>query len=160
GVRPRRLRSRSLHRLRLRLGARSDGDASLSRRRHQAVLRRRRPLRETIQMKISRRWLADLVETPLSGVELAKLLTMAGLEVEAVTPLGNFSGVVAAEVRGKRPHPQAAKLTLVDVFDGREVTQVVCGAPNVPEPGARVLWARPGAKLPGGITLAPKEVRG
>src|SRR4029079_4486685 len=65
-------------------------------------------------------------------------------------------------VRHKKPHPQSGKLTLVDVFDGKEVTQVVCGAANVPDPGSHpiVLWARPGAKLPNGMTLAPKEVRG
>jgi phenylalanyl-tRNA synthetase beta chain len=37
---------------------------------------------------------------------------------------------------------------------------VVCGAPNVPEPGRKVLWARPGATLPGGITLGIKPVKG
>ena len=41
---------------------------------------------------------------------------------------------------GKRPHPDAAKLTLVDVDDGSgKTTQVVCGAPNVPDAGGLVL---------------------
>ncbi len=118
-------------------------------------------------MKISLRWLRELVDTDLDGAAIAKLLTMAGLEVESRTVFGGFSGVIVAEVRGKKPHPNSNKLTLVDVWDGREVTQVVCGAPNVPEPngerGAQarlVLWARPGATLPNGMTLAPKEVRG
>ncbi|HZS41739.1 MAG TPA: phenylalanine--tRNA ligase subunit beta [Polyangia bacterium] len=111
-------------------------------------------------MKISLNWLKQLVATPLDGAELARRLTAAGLEVEARSPFGALSGVIVAEVRGKMPHPNAAKLTLVDVFDGRETTQVVCGAPNVPEPGARVLWARPGARLPSGAVLQPKEVRG
>src|SRR5262249_49557171 len=62
----------------------------------------------------------------------------------------------------KRPHPQADKLTLVDVITerGGTKTQVVCGAPNVPAPGRRVLWAQIGAKLPGDVTLAAKAVKG
>jgi phenylalanyl-tRNA synthetase beta chain len=41
----------------------------------------------------------------------------------------------------------------------------VCGAPNVPEPGRKVLWAQIGAELPAGkdgskITLAAKAVKG
>lgn len=113
-------------------------------------------------MKISINWLRELVDAPLDAEEVARALTRAGLEVEGRQAFGALSGVVVAEVRGRRPHPNAAKLTLVDVFDGRVTTQVVCGAPNVPDPqaGARVLWARPGATLPSGITLAEKEVRG
>ena len=111
-------------------------------------------------MKVSLNWLRELVDGKLDGAEVAQRLTMAGLEVESRTPFGALSGVIVAEVRGKRPHPNANKLTLVDVFDGKTVTQVVCGAPNVPEPGAFVLWARPGATLPSGITLEPKDVRG
>jgi phenylalanyl-tRNA synthetase beta chain len=110
-------------------------------------------------MKVSLKWLRELVATNLSGEEIARRLTAAGLEVESRTPFANFSGVIVAEVRGKQPHPNAAKLTLVDVWDGREVARVVCGAPNVPDHGF-VLWARPGSKLPNGIEIAPKEVRG
>src|SRR5437773_1815369 len=118
-------------------------------------------------MKISLTWLRQFVEFDLDAGQLADLLTMAGLEVESRARFGDFSGVVVAEVRGKKAHPNASKLTLVDVWDGKETTQVVCGAPNVPEPTAPnfnearlVLWARPGAKLPSGLTLAPKDVRG
>ncbi len=88
-------------------------------------------------MKISLKWLRELVDFDLDGEALARRLTQAGLEVEARTPFADLFGVIVAEVRGKLPHPNAAKLTLVDVWDGVEVTRVVCGAPNVPEPGAR-----------------------
>jgi phenylalanyl-tRNA synthetase beta chain len=111
-------------------------------------------------MRLSINWLRTLVECALDGEALAERLTMAGLEVEGIQRFADFSGVVVAEVRKKKPHPAAAKLTLVDVWDGREVTQVVCGAPNVPEAGARVLWARPGARLPDGRVLEAREVRG
>src|SRR5439155_11986312 len=66
------------------------------------------------------------------------------------------------EVVAKKPHPQADKLTLVDVIveRGGQATQVVCGAPNVPTPGRKVLWAQVGATLPNGLTLAAKPVKG
>jgi phenylalanyl-tRNA synthetase beta chain len=111
-------------------------------------------------VKVSLAWLQELVEGALDAGELARKLTMGGLEVESRARFGDFSGVVVAEVRGKLPHPRADKLTLVDVWDGRETTRVVCGAPNVPAPGARVAWARPGARLPDGRVLEAREVRG
>ena len=110
-------------------------------------------------MKVSLSWLRELTGlASLTADDAARALTNAGLEVEGITRLGNFSGVVVAEVRGKRPHPDATRLTLVDVFDGSSVTQVVCGAPNVPDVGWKVLWARPGARLPMGEGGAPLEL--
>ena len=120
-------------------------------------------------MKVLWSWLLELVDLDKVPTveEGARALTRGGLEVEGMTNLGaGFAGVVVAEVVAKRPHPQADKLTLVDVITerGGAATQVVCGAPNVPEPGRRVLWARPGAVLPAGdgktITLATKAVKG
>ena len=110
-------------------------------------------------MKVSLGWLQELVDAPLDGDRVSAVLTAAGIEVEGRHKFGDFSGVVVAEVRGKKPHPGASKLTLVEVFDGVSVTQVVCGAANVPSEGL-VLWARPGAKMPDGRVLEPKEVRG
>ncbi len=116
-------------------------------------------------MKVSLSWLKELVSLPetIKFAAIAEKLTMAGLEVEGMTHVGkSLSSVILAEVLGKRPHPHAEKLSLVDVFDGHSVTQVVCGARNVPAPGSNkyVLWAKPGAMLPSGITLSTKEVRG
>ena len=116
-------------------------------------------------MKVLWSWLLELCDLPHVPTveEGVRAFTGGGLEVEAVTDLGaTFTNVVVAEVVGKRPHPQADSLTLVDVITekGGAATQVVCGAPNVPAPGRKVLWARPGATLPGGITLAVKAVKG
>ncbi len=116
-------------------------------------------------MKVLWSWLLELcdLDTMPTVDEGARALTRGGCEIETVTNLGaGFSGVVVAEVVAKRPHPQADKLTLVDVITerGGSATQVVCGAPNVPAPGRKVLWAQIGAKLPNGLTLAAKPVKG
>jgi len=108
--------------------------------------------------------LCDLDRVP-TVEEGARALTRAGVEIEQQTDLGaGFKGVVVAEVVGQKPHPQSdkKKLTLVDVIveRGGTATQVVCGAPNVPAPGRKVLWAQVGATLPKGVTLAAKPVKG
>src|SRR5690606_39075244 len=110
-------------------------------------------------------WLLEMVDLDHVPTveEGARALTRGGIEIEGLTNLGaGFRGVVVAEVVAMRPHPQADKLTLVDVITerGGAATQVVCGAPNVPEPGRKVLWAQIGAELPGGMTLAAKKVKG
>ena len=116
-------------------------------------------------MKVLWSWLLELCDLDKQPTveEGARALTRGGLEIEGMTNLGaGFTGVVVAEVVGKKPHPQADKLTLVDVITerGGAATQVVCGAPNVPAPGRKVLWAQVGATLPNGLTLAPKPVKG
>jgi phenylalanyl-tRNA synthetase beta chain len=112
--------------------------------------------------------LCDLDQVP-TVEEGARALTRGGIEIEGITDLGAaFRGVVVAQVVGKRPHPQADKLTLVDVITEQDgsATQVVCGAANVPDPGRKVLWAPPGAELPDRakpgrfITLGAKAVKG
>lgn len=121
-------------------------------------------------MKVSFTWLKELVALPQgTGVaEVARRLTLAGLEVESVEAIGrDVAGVKVAEVRAVRPHPGADKLRIVrlsiDPADGggpNAGTEVVCGAPNVPPPGGRVAWAAPGASLPGGFRIGRKEIRG
>lgn len=120
-------------------------------------------------MKVLWSWLLELcdLDRQPTAEEGARALTRGGLEIEGMTDLGAaFTGVVVAEVVARRPHPQAEKLTLVDVITerGGAATQVVCGASNVPAPGRKVLWAQVGAALPGPdggtITLGAKPVKG
>ena len=112
-------------------------------------------------MLVSFRWLQELCPVDADVAAVAHRISLAGLEVEAMDEKGgNLSGVVIAEVRAKSPHPKKDKLTLVTVFDGEDEHEVVCGAPNVPEPGGRILFARSGAVLPNGIEIAPRKVGG
>ena len=112
-------------------------------------------------MLVSYRWLQELCPVDANVAEVARRISLAGLEVEAMEEKGHkLSGVVIAEVRAKRPHPKRDKLTLVRVFDGEDELDVVCGAPNVPEPGGRILFARSGAVLPNGMEIAPRKVAG
>ena len=67
--------------------------------------------------------------------------------------------MVAARVLDVVPHPDADKLTLVDIDNGSGQTRVVCGATNVVV-GMVVPYAGGGATLPGGITLERRKIRG
>ena len=112
-------------------------------------------------MLASYRWLKELSGIDASPEEYGERLTRAGLELEAVQEFGQgLSGTVIAEVRGKRAHPDRDKLSLVTVFDGEQEQEVVCGAPNVPDAGGRVLFARLGAELPGDFKITPREIGG
>jgi len=111
-------------------------------------------------MRISLRWLKDYVDVDASAAEVGERLTMAGLEVESVVRQGeHLQTVVCAKVLGSEKHPKADKLRLVTITDGKETQTVVCGAPNVPEPGGMVAWAKPGTRLPKGLVEA-RPVRG
>ncbi len=98
-------------------------------------------------MNISLNWLRDYIQTGLSDSEIADKLTLTGLEVEEITETGtDFSGIIVAEVRGVKKHPNADKLSLCEVLTGTETLQIVCGAPNV-DAGQKVALATVGTKL-------------
>ncbi len=100
-------------------------------------------------MKISYNWLKEYVNVSLPPVEVARILTDCGLEVEAIEEYesvkGGLKGIVIGHVLSVQRHPNADKLTCckVDVGDGN-VLDIVCGAPNVAT-GQRVPVATIGA---------------
>ncbi len=111
-------------------------------------------------MKFSEQWLRGWVSPQVSRDELVARLSMAGLEVDSVTPAaGDFSGVVVAEVLSTEQHPDADKLRVCQVSNGAETFQVVCGAPNV-RPGLKIPFAMIGAELPGDFKIKKAKLRG
>ncbi len=112
-------------------------------------------------MKASYQWLKELSGVDASAEQYATWLTSLGLEVEAVHKKGGFEHIVIAEVRGTKPVPKKDKLNLVTVFDGSDEHEVICGAPNVPEAGGRVLFAKLGAYIPGpDFTIEERKIGG
>ena len=101
-------------------------------------------------MIFSESWLREFVDPGMATAELVETLTMAGLEVDGVTPAASqFSGIVVGRVESAEQHPDADKLSVCRVSDGTTEFQVVCGAPNV-RVGLLVPFARVGAVLDGG----------
>ena len=111
-------------------------------------------------MKFSEQWLRSWVNPQVSREELVARLSMVGLEVDAVTPVaGGFSGVIVGEVLETAQHPDADKLRVCQVSNGKETFQVVCGAPNV-RPGLKIPFAVIGAQLPGDFKIKKAKLRG
>lgn len=111
-------------------------------------------------MKFSEQWLRSLVNPPVSRDALVARLSMAGLEVDAVSPVaGEFSGVVVGEILSAEQHPDADKLRVCQVTDGEQTVQIVCGAPNA-RVGIKIPFARVGAVLPGNFKISKAKLRG
>ncbi|MGZ9164954.1 MAG: phenylalanine--tRNA ligase subunit beta, partial [Anaerolineales bacterium] len=109
-------------------------------------------------MKVPISWLKDYIDLDgLSVEEIARKLTLAGLEVDEIKYVGlpmpdNVSSgmhsserhefktsgiswdrekIVVAEIREVMPHPNADRLTLLDLYDGQQSQVVLTGAPNI-----------------------------
>lgn len=105
-------------------------------------------------------WLHDYVDPGLPVEALADVLTIGGLNVEAIhRPGSGGRGVRIAEVTSVDRVPGSDRLWLVQAFDGSQTHQIVCGAANY-EVGDRVPAALPGATLRGGVEISRRKVRG
>jgi len=112
-------------------------------------------------MQISEAWLREYVNPAITTEQLVEQLTMAGLEVDSVTPAAAvFSGVVVGEVLAMEQHPDADRLRVCQVAVGEaEPLQIVCGASNV-RVGLRIPAALIGAVLPGDFKIKKSKLRG
>ena len=111
-------------------------------------------------MIVTYNWIKEFVDCDLPAEELSHLLTMLGLEVERMEIVGGgMDEVVVAQVVEKLQHPNADKLSLCKVDNGRELLTIVCGAQNF-KAGDRVALAQIGAVLPGDFKIKRSKIRG
>jgi phenylalanyl-tRNA synthetase beta chain len=110
-------------------------------------------------MKFSANWLGEFVELPASS--LADLLTMSGIEIEAIVKRGaDFDKVIVGQITESKQHPNADRLSVCTVDDDSGASrQIVCGATNY-KAGDKVLLALAGAELPGGLRIRASKIRG
>jgi len=148
-------------------------------------------------MKLPISWLKDFIDLDgLSVEDIARKLTLAGLEVDEILYAGlpmptygagekhefktngiawNKEKIVVAEIREVKAHPNADKLTLLDLFDGQQEQVVLTGAPNIfhlkgtgkLEKPIKVAYAKEGAVIYDGhadglvlTTLKRAKIRG
>lgn len=131
-------------------------------------------------MKIPLSWLKEYVDIDLTPEALAERLTLAGMECESITQVGELwdrDKIFVAQIQRVVRHPEADRLTLVDVDygAGKPIT-VVTGAPNMfpyidqdlsGGKGPKVVYAMTGARLIDGHSeerriarLKPSKIRG
>jgi phenylalanyl-tRNA synthetase beta chain len=113
-------------------------------------------------MKISLSWIKEFVD--LNGIstdDIVANLTMSGLEVEDVVDQTKlYKNFIVGFVKETEKHPNADKLIICKVFNGKEDLQVICGAPNV-QAGQKVVFAPIGTEIPNGYFIIKKaKIRG
>jgi len=111
-------------------------------------------------MLVSANWLSAMLGRELDPEDAAERLAMLGAPVEAIEHVRPaLDDIVIGVVEKVEKHPNADRLTLCHVDAGKDVVEVVCGAPNVRE-GAKYPYAAAGTVLPGGLELEARKIRG
>lgn len=96
-----------------------------------------------------------LTETLLT--EIQKMIDHTDLDYQIAVDLS--PKFVVGYVQSKEKHPNADKLSIVQVDVGTETLQIVCGAPNIDQ-GQKVVVAKVGAVMPSGMIIKDAELRG
>ena len=111
-------------------------------------------------MRVPLSWLRDYVDITQTPEELAHILTMAGLEVEAIDYIGAEWGdkIITAQIIHLEKVPGSDHLSYTRVISGNEEFGVVCGAPNIQQ-GDKVPLALVGAQV-GDITITAAKKMG
>ena len=112
-------------------------------------------------MKFSLSWLKEYLKTDKSLDEILHWLTMVGLEVEGVEDRAKLlKEFVVGHVLEAKQHPDADRLQVLQVDNGAETLEVVCGAPNA-RAGMKGIFAGNGSYIPGlDVTLKTTKIRG
>ena len=115
-------------------------------------------------MKLSRKWLNEFVDLPLSEVNdraFAEAMSISGSKVEVTEDLSQtMKNVKVGKVVAIERHPDSDHMWVcqIDIGDGKPV-QICTGAQNVHE-GDLVPAALDNSLLPGGIEIKAKPLRG
>ncbi len=118
-------------------------------------------------MKVSLNTIRQFTTVDLTVDELVTKINQQLGKVDEVLDLAaRYEGAVIVKVASCEKHPNADKLNVCQVDDGRgELTQVVCGAPNV-HAGMYAVWLKPGSTVPSTASddepfvLGARELRG
>jgi phenylalanyl-tRNA synthetase beta chain len=112
-------------------------------------------------MRFTLSWLKSHLNTTSTLEQICETLTRIGLEVEECLNKGKlYEPFIIAEILKAEPHPDADKLRVCTVFDGKENLQIVCGAANA-RAGIKVVLAPIGAVIPAGeFIIKAAKIRG
>lgn len=111
-------------------------------------------------MKLSKNFVKDYIDiADLDIKTLAEDMTRVGNEYDSAEKLINATNLVVGEVIECVDHPDSDHLHICKVNVGKEVLQIVCGAPNVRK-GLKVIVALDGAVLPGDFKIKKSMKRG
>ncbi len=114
-------------------------------------------------MKISLSWLKELLNlnNDISDQDIISAIEQLGYEIESIDKKDAvlLSKIKVVKVLSVEKHPNADKLTLCEVTDGKEKTKIVCGAPNVYK-DMLTAYIQVGGKIADGTKIEARKVRG
>ncbi len=110
-------------------------------------------------MKLSLNFVKDYVDIDVPVKTLAEDMTRVGNEYDYAGNLIDATKLVIGEVVSCIDHPDSDHLHVCKVNIGKEILNIVCGAPNVRE-GLKVVVALDGATLPGDVKIKKGSIRG
>ena len=101
-------------------------------------------------MKIPISWIKDYIKFDVPANDIADLLTMAGTEVSNIQKIGtdwDKNKLIVGQILNIEKHPNADRLSLVEVLiSNSQKINVVCGANNI-EVGQKIAFAESGSEL-------------
>jgi len=98
-------------------------------------------------MKLSRKFVKEYIDLEEDVKQIAEDMTKAGNEYDDASSLLANTKLTIGKVLECKMHPDSDHLHVCKVDVGKEVLNIVCGAPNVRE-GLKVIVALDGAELP------------
>ncbi|MBV8643347.1 MAG: phenylalanine--tRNA ligase subunit beta, partial [Candidatus Eremiobacteraeota bacterium] len=111
-------------------------------------------------MRVPLAWLRDYADLPADADVVVTRLAALGFPVDDVETRPALTNVVVGRIAKLERHPNADRLQLCTIDVGGEKTLLIAtAATNVAE-GQTVPVARIGAQLAGGLTIAPRKMRG
>lgn len=110
-------------------------------------------------MKLSTNFLKDYVDIDVDVKTLAEDMTKVGNEYDFAGKFIDATNLVVGKIIECDEHPDSDHLHVCMVDVGKEVLQIVCGAPNARK-GIKVIVALPGAELPGDVIIKRGNIRG
>ena len=110
-------------------------------------------------MKLSTNFLKDYVDIDVDVKTLAEDMTRVGNEYDFAGKFIDATNLVVGKIIECEEHPDSDHLHVCKVDVGKEVLQIVCGAPNARK-GIKVVVALPGAELPGDFIIKRGVIRG
>jgi phenylalanyl-tRNA synthetase beta chain len=111
-------------------------------------------------MRVPIAWLRDYADLPEDADEIVAKLAALGFPVDDVEMRPKLTNVVVGRITKLEKHPNADRLQLCTIdVGGEKALLIATAATNVAE-GQTVPVARIGAELAGGLTIAPRKMRG
>ena len=98
-------------------------------------------------MKLSTNFVKDYIDIDVDVKQLAEDMTRVGNEYDSAGKLINATKLIIGKIIECVDHPDSDHLHLCKVDIGKEVLNIVCGAPNARK-GLKVIVAQNGAELP------------